>query len=377
MKTKLSLVLAALLFTGLPLASTSGYVAVSVGIAPPAIPIYTQPLCPVAGYIWVPGYWGWGPYGYYWVPGAWVAPPAFGLLWTPGYWAFSGGSYLFHDGYWGPTVGFYGGINYGYGYWGSGYYGGRWVGNDFHYNTAVSRVNTTVVRNTYADREVLKNRGTNRTSFNGGKGGVQAKPTAAQQTAETNRREGPTAAQRSRMDSAKNDPALRAKDNKGKPKAESVRDFGRKNDQESAATRSESGQAATTDRANERTNAEQRSADAERKGGAQQGANAQKDQKARGETAKNNDRRGQERVKSERTEPTTTRHAQRAEPAKRNTAPRQTARTSQSVQHQRSVQHRPPTVKTSKSAPQARGHGPAPQQEQAKKKKKKDKGNGG
>src|SRR5262245_40021441 len=368
MKTKLSLVLAALLFTGLPLASTSAYVAVSVGIAPPAIPVYAQPLCPVAGYIWTPGYWAYGPYGYYWVPGVWVAPPAFGLLWTPGYWAFSGGSYLFHDGYWGPTVGFYGGINYGYGYWGNGYYGGRWVGDAFSYNTAVSRVNTAVIHNTYVNREVLNRRGTNRTSFNGGKGGLQAKPSAAQQTAEKNRREGPTAAQRSRMDSAKNDPALRAKDNKSKPKAESVRDFGRKNDQQTAAARGEGGQEATADRANQgRPNGNQRAADAERKGGAQQGANAQKDQKARGETAKTNDRRGQARAKSERTEPSTARHVQRAEPARRNTQPRNAARTFQSVQgqrsvvqHQRSVPHRPPTVKSSRSAPQARSRGPAP-----------------
>jgi len=38
-----------------------------------------------------------------------------------------GDAYVFHVGYWGPVVGFYGGIDYGYGYVGRGYYGGRWT----------------------------------------------------------------------------------------------------------------------------------------------------------------------------------------------------------------------------------------------------------
>src|SRR6476619_4346324 len=140
MKTRIGLpafVLAALLFLGLPPASSSAEVAVAIGIAPPPIAIYAQPLCPGPGYIWVPGYWAYD-YGYYWVPGEWVLPPRIGFLWTPGYWGYSGGSYIFNNGYWGPSVGFYGGINYGNGYYGSDYYGGRWVGDNFYYNTAAS-----------------------------------------------------------------------------------------------------------------------------------------------------------------------------------------------------------------------------------------------
>ena len=49
-------------------------------------------------------------------PGVWVEPPQPGLLWTPGYWGFVNGAYLFHRGYWGAQIGFYGGINYGFGY---------------------------------------------------------------------------------------------------------------------------------------------------------------------------------------------------------------------------------------------------------------------
>ena len=106
MKIKLpALAFAALLFAGLPLASSSAFVAVSVGIAPPAIPIYQQPYCPTEGYLWTPGYWAYANFGYYWVPGVWVAPPRVGVLWTPGYWGYNGGQYIFNEGYWGPTVG--------------------------------------------------------------------------------------------------------------------------------------------------------------------------------------------------------------------------------------------------------------------------------
>ena len=215
----------AVLFAGLPLASSSAYVGISVGIAPPAIPIYTQPYCPAPGYIWTPGYWAYADFGYYWVPGVWVLPPSIGLLWTPGYWGYNGGRYAFNQGYWGPTVGFYGGINYGYGYGGRGYYGGQWAGNTFRYNTAVTRVNTTVIHNTYVNREVVSSNTTgSRASFNG-PGGVKAKPTQREQAAATTKRIPPTATQRSRVEAAEKDPALHAANNKGKPKPEAVNEF--------------------------------------------------------------------------------------------------------------------------------------------------------
>src|ERR1700728_2488194 len=44
----------------------------SVGIAPPLIPYYDQPVAPGYGYIWTPGYWAYGDDGYNWVDGAWV-----------------------------------------------------------------------------------------------------------------------------------------------------------------------------------------------------------------------------------------------------------------------------------------------------------------
>src|SRR5580692_2947625 len=144
-------------------------IGISVNFGPPALPVYEQPPCPAEGYIWTPGYWAYGPDGYYWVPGTWVLAPAVGLLWTPGYWGWGGGAYLWHAGYWGPHVGFYGGINYGFGYGGVGFVGGRWNGGVFAYNTAVMHVNATMIHNTYVDRTVVNNvTVNNHVSYNGG-----------------------------------------------------------------------------------------------------------------------------------------------------------------------------------------------------------------
>src|SRR5215469_2872401 len=151
-------------------------VGVSVRVGPPALPVYAQPICPGPGYIWTPGYWGWkDDAGYYWVPGTWVVAPV-GLLWTPGYWGWAGGVYAWHAGYWGPHVGFYGGINYGFGYTGVGFVGGAWHGGVYSYNTAVTNVNTTVVHNTYNTTVINNNTTVNRVSYNGGTGGTTAQP---------------------------------------------------------------------------------------------------------------------------------------------------------------------------------------------------------
>ena len=151
-------------------------VSISANIAPPPLPVYTQPPCPVDGFLWTPGYWAYGDMGYYWVSGVWVRPPHFGFLWTPSYWGFAGGVYGWHAGYWGPHVGFYGGVNYGFGYGGVGFGGGMWRGGVFRYNTAVMNVNTTIVHNTYVDRTVINNTTiNNHTSFNG-PGGISARP---------------------------------------------------------------------------------------------------------------------------------------------------------------------------------------------------------
>ena len=97
---------------------------------------------PGPGYLWSPGNWSWDEEraDYYWVPGTWVEPPRPGLLWTPGYWGAFAGGFIFHPGYWGDRVGFYGGINYGFGYGGVGYEGGRWDHGQFFYNRTVNNL---------------------------------------------------------------------------------------------------------------------------------------------------------------------------------------------------------------------------------------------
>jgi WXXGXW repeat (2 copies) len=221
-----SLILAGFLFLALPLASSYGQVGISVNFAPPPLPVVVQPPAPVEGYIWTPGYWAWGGADYYWVPGVWVPPPTIGLLWTPPWWGWNNGAYVFNEGYWGPTVGFYGGINYGFGYFGDGYWGGRWEGDRFLYNTAVTRVNTTVIHNTYVDKTVVnKQVNATRASFNG-PNGVKAEPTAQQKAAAENAKKvPPTSEQLARRDAATKDPKLQASTNKGHPSQDAIKSF--------------------------------------------------------------------------------------------------------------------------------------------------------
>jgi WXXGXW repeat (2 copies) len=190
-------------------------VAVQATEPPPPIPDYEQPPIPEEGYLWTPGYWGYAPAGYFWVPGTWVQPPRVGFLWTPGYWGFVGGVYAFNVGYWGPHIGFYGGVNYGFGYGGIGFGGGRWVGNSFAYNRSVTNVNVTVVHNTY--NETVINNNTTKVSYNGGAGGVTAKATPKQLAAAQETHVPPTAMQHQHVQEAAKNPAQFAKTNGGKP----------------------------------------------------------------------------------------------------------------------------------------------------------------
>ncbi len=191
-------------------------IGISVNFGPPPLPVYEQPICPADGYLWIPGYWAYDDeYGYYWVPGTWVEAPQVGFLWTPGYWGWGGSAFFFHEGYWGPEVGFYGGINYGFGYFGNGYEGGRWEGGRFAYNTYVNRVNTTIIHNTYNVR--VTNVSENHVSYNGGNGGVEARPTPRQESYANERHVGPVGAQTRHVQEARNNPELRASANHGRP----------------------------------------------------------------------------------------------------------------------------------------------------------------
>src|SRR6202040_4050712 len=111
-----------------------------------------------------------------------VEPPTAGLLWTPGYWGAGSGAFAWNEGYWGRSVGYYGGVNYGFGYGGVGYGGGYWNNGAFFYNRSVSNVNVTTVTNVY-EKTVINETTVNHVSFNGGQGGITARPSAAEETA--------------------------------------------------------------------------------------------------------------------------------------------------------------------------------------------------
>jgi len=359
MKTKngfFTIVLAALLFAGWAPTSANAYVGVSVAIAPPAIPVYTQPYCPGPGYIWTPGYWAWDGYGYYWVPGSWVYPPSVGLLWTPGYWGWNNGAYLFNDGYWGPTVGFYGGINYGYGYGGHGYYGGRWVGDSFHYNTAVTRVNSKVINNTYTYKAPVKTAGS-RAGFNG-PGGATAKATAQEQAAAKAKRMEATSEQRAIANRAKDNPDLKAKNNNGKPKAAAI-----------AAARGDNAGAADVGSGKRNGNANAEAGRNKANTGRQTGA-----ERATNRTANT---AGQSKAKAKRTVGPSTAQPRKTTQPSRKTEARHPVTTSPKARHPLTPMHQPvrrapttvrqPQQMKSRQAPS----GPSAQQQQQQNAKKK------
>jgi hypothetical protein len=174
----------------------------SATMPPPAIPEYEQPLPPQENLIWTPGYWAWSGdvSDYYWVPGTWVAPPIVGYLWTPGYWIVQRGMYAWHGGYWGPHIGFYGGINYGHGYFGRGFADGSWRDGRMIYNQPVANAAPVI-----------------RVSYNGGGGGIHAQPTVAERSAATEYHIPPTLAQAQQVHSARENFAMRAAFNNGHP----------------------------------------------------------------------------------------------------------------------------------------------------------------
>jgi hypothetical protein len=211
--------LLALLISLIPASSYAG-VFVSVGFAPPPLVVYDQPPCPEPGLMWTPGYWAYGPDGYYWVPGAWVPAPYVGALWTPGYWGWGGGLYVWHPGYWGPHVGYYGGVNYGFGYMGIGFVGGAWHGGVFAYNTAVMHVNTTVIHNTYVDRTIVERNtivNDRHVAYAGGPGGINHPMTAQERAYSSERHMAATHFQEQHAMQARSNRAAYFNNNHGRP----------------------------------------------------------------------------------------------------------------------------------------------------------------
>jgi hypothetical protein len=191
-------------------------IGISVAVAPPELPVYEQPPIPGYGYVWTPGYWAYGPDDYYWVPGTWVLPPTIGFLWTPPWWGWSNGFYIWHAGYWGPHVGFYGGINYGFGYFGSGYEGGYWDHRRFYYNREINNFGDRRIQYVYS-RPPTHRGFENRVAFNGGTGGITAKESAQERAAARERHLQPTSLQTQHIRAAGADPSFRHSVNNGTP----------------------------------------------------------------------------------------------------------------------------------------------------------------
>lgn len=205
-----------LLLCGGPAFSTAGVdVSFTVNVAPPMLPVYEQPPLPEPGYLWTPGYWAWDGMDYFWVPGTWVQPPVSDMLWTPGYWGWRDGFYGWNPGYWGTEIGYYGGVNYGYGYTGVGYQGGYWHGGAFFYNRSVANFGQVNIVNVYNAPIQVHER--SRVSFNGGQGGLRYQPNAAERTAMIARHIDPTPMQRQHQERAASMPALHLSQNGGRP----------------------------------------------------------------------------------------------------------------------------------------------------------------
>jgi hypothetical protein len=138
------------------------------------------------------------------------------VLWTPGYWGWANGAYAFNEGYWGPHIGFYGGVNYGFGYGGVGFEGGEWRNGGFFYNRAVVNIGGGVrVTNVY-EKTVIVNNNT-RVSFNGGAGGTSARPSPTELAAARETHVPRTPEQEQHIHAASTNHAMLASVNHGAP----------------------------------------------------------------------------------------------------------------------------------------------------------------
>jgi hypothetical protein len=148
-----------------------------------------------------------------------------GALWTPPYWGWQGGIYMFHPGYWGPHVGYYGGVNYGFGYMGIGFVGGEWRGHDFAYNTAVVHVNETIIHTTYINRTIVEQNtivNDRHVAFSGGPGGIQHQPSPQERVAMHEAHVAPTSFQQQHVQAASANRASYFNANHGHPQTLAV-----------------------------------------------------------------------------------------------------------------------------------------------------------
>lgn len=82
-----------------PVPASGGYYGEPVVVAPPPPRVEYVGAPPVAGYIWIGGYWNWYGGRHVWVPGRW-APPRHGYVWVPHRWQQDGRNWRQEGGYW-------------------------------------------------------------------------------------------------------------------------------------------------------------------------------------------------------------------------------------------------------------------------------------
>jgi hypothetical protein len=75
------------------------YVGGAVAVAPPAPIAETYGPAPVAGYVWLGGYWNWVGGQHVWVRGHWEAPRA-GYRWVPHAWVHRSDGWHLGRGHW-------------------------------------------------------------------------------------------------------------------------------------------------------------------------------------------------------------------------------------------------------------------------------------
>ena len=88
-----------LLLSACVVATEPRYVGETVYVAPPPDRVEEIGTPPVAGYVWITGYWGWVGGRHEWVPGRWEQPRR-GYTWVPHRWVQVERGWRLQEGHW-------------------------------------------------------------------------------------------------------------------------------------------------------------------------------------------------------------------------------------------------------------------------------------
>src|SRR5260370_24785706 len=97
---------------------------------------------------------------------------------------------------------------YGFGYFGEGYEGGRWDNGRFFYNRSVNNVNVVNIHNVYNTTVINNTTTVNRVSYNGGNGGINARPSPEDEIAARERHIPPLPGQPQQIHTSHHHPQL-------------------------------------------------------------------------------------------------------------------------------------------------------------------------